>query len=72
MSGTVFSDTFEVKAVNPEKKVFDRIDRLQAQADTYDCDLVIDVSFLPRSLLLLEMGARNKQDVPTFYFFLLK
>mmetsp|Transcript_24711 Transcript_24711/g.55657 ORF Transcript_24711/g.55657 Transcript_24711/m.55657 type:complete len:141 (+) Transcript_24711:209-631(+) len=44
MSGTVFSDTFEVKAVNPEKKVFDRIDRLQAQADTYDCDLVIDIN----------------------------
>ena len=41
---TIFTDTFEVTAVNPEQKVFDKIDRLKAKADTYDCELLIDVN----------------------------
>ncbi len=44
MAAPVFSDTFEVRAVNPDKKVFDRVDRLVAHAETYDCDVVIDVN----------------------------
>ena len=41
---TLFTDTFEVHAVNPEHKVFDRIDRLKAKAETYDCDLTLDIN----------------------------
>lgn len=40
----VFSDTFEVRAVNPDKKIFDRVDRLDAIADTYGCELIIDIN----------------------------
>jgi hypothetical protein len=44
MSFTVFSDTFEIKAINSEKKIFDKVDRLEAHADTYGFDLVIDIN----------------------------
>ncbi len=40
----VFTDTFLVTAVNPEKKIFDRVDRLQAKGETYECELIIDVN----------------------------
>mmetsp|Transcript_83441 Transcript_83441/g.167096 ORF Transcript_83441/g.167096 Transcript_83441/m.167096 type:complete len:140 (+) Transcript_83441:66-485(+) len=40
----VFQDTFAVEVVNPEKKVFDRIDRLVAKGKTYDCQMTIDVN----------------------------
>jgi hypothetical protein len=43
-TGTIFNDTFEVYAVNPEHKVFDKIDRLKATAETYDCELTLDVN----------------------------
>jgi len=41
---TVFNDTFEVRAVNVEKKIFDRIDRLEATGVTYGCELTIDIN----------------------------
>jgi DNA-directed RNA polymerase I, II, and III subunit RPABC3 len=41
---TVFEDTFEITAVNPEKKIFDRVDRLKAQGETYGCEMLIDVN----------------------------
>jgi DNA-directed RNA polymerase I, II, and III subunit RPABC3 len=44
MSTGVFTDTFAVTALNPEGKVFDRIDRIAAEAQTYDCKLLIDVN----------------------------
>jgi DNA-directed RNA polymerase I, II, and III subunit RPABC3 len=40
----VFQDTFAVETVNPEKKVFDRIDRLLCKGKTYDCQMIIDVN----------------------------
>uniref|UniRef100_A0A7S2BWL1 DNA-directed RNA polymerases I, II, and III subunit RPABC3 n=1 Tax=Florenciella parvula TaxID=236787 RepID=A0A7S2BWL1_9STRA len=40
----IFSDTFVVHAINPEKKTFDRIDRLAARAETFEMELLIDIN----------------------------
>uniref|UniRef100_A0A7S2R5B9 DNA-directed RNA polymerases I, II, and III subunit RPABC3 n=1 Tax=Rhizochromulina marina TaxID=1034831 RepID=A0A7S2R5B9_9STRA len=42
--GILFTETFEVVTVNPEGKVFDRINRLMAKAETYNMELLVDVN----------------------------
>ena len=34
----------QVHAINPEKKTFDRIDRLAARAETFEMELLIDIN----------------------------
>lgn len=42
---TLFEDIFEVTALNPDgKKVFDRVNRLQAVGTTFECDLLLDIN----------------------------
>mmetsp|Transcript_39528 Transcript_39528/g.58082 ORF Transcript_39528/g.58082 Transcript_39528/m.58082 type:complete len:150 (+) Transcript_39528:119-568(+) len=43
-SMTLFEDIFEVTALNPEKKIFDRVNRVAATGTTFECDLLLDVN----------------------------
>lgn len=40
----LFTDTFEVRELNPGEKKFDRVDRLVCNGETYDVLLKIDVN----------------------------
>ena len=40
----LFEDIFDVIRINPEGKKFERCDRIQCRAKTYDADLYIDVA----------------------------
>mmetsp|Transcript_1772 Transcript_1772/g.3864 ORF Transcript_1772/g.3864 Transcript_1772/m.3864 type:complete len:149 (-) Transcript_1772:320-766(-) len=39
---TLFEDIFEITALNPEGKKFDRVNRLAATGTTFECDLLLD------------------------------
>ena len=39
---TLFEDIFEINALNPEGKKFERVNRLSAKGTTFDCDLLLD------------------------------
>jgi len=41
---TLFEDIFEVTALNPEGKKFDRVNRLSATGTTFECDLLLDIN----------------------------
>ena len=41
---TLFEDIFEVTALNPDKKVFDRVNRVAATGTTFECDLLLDIN----------------------------
>jgi len=41
---TLFEDIFEVTALNPEGKKFDRVNRVAALGATFECDLLLDVN----------------------------
>mmetsp|Transcript_6118 Transcript_6118/g.8896 ORF Transcript_6118/g.8896 Transcript_6118/m.8896 type:complete len:147 (+) Transcript_6118:93-533(+) len=41
---TLFEDIFEVGALNPEGKKFDRVNRIQAIGTTFDCSLLLDTN----------------------------
>ena len=41
---TLFEDIFEVTALNPEGKKFDRVNRISALGTTFECDLLLDVN----------------------------
>uniref|UniRef100_A0A7S2GK34 DNA-directed RNA polymerases I, II, and III subunit RPABC3 n=1 Tax=Octactis speculum TaxID=3111310 RepID=A0A7S2GK34_9STRA len=43
-TGIVFNDTFQVRQINPEKKTFDRIDRILAQGETFEMGLLMDIN----------------------------
>ena len=47
MSGarvTLFEDIFEVTTLNPDRKTFDRVNRIAATGTTFECDLLLDVN----------------------------
>lgn len=48
---TLFEDIFEVNALNPEGKKFDRVNRLTATGTTFECDLLLDINCQIYSLL---------------------
>mmetsp|Transcript_21718 Transcript_21718/g.30629 ORF Transcript_21718/g.30629 Transcript_21718/m.30629 type:complete len:148 (-) Transcript_21718:239-682(-) len=41
---TLFEDIFEVTALNPDGKKFDRTNRLAATGTTFECDLLLDIN----------------------------
>uniref|UniRef100_A0A7S2E8I0 DNA-directed RNA polymerases I, II, and III subunit RPABC3 n=1 Tax=Trieres chinensis TaxID=1514140 RepID=A0A7S2E8I0_TRICV len=41
---TLFEDIFLVKTLNPDRKVFDRVNRIAADGTTFDCDLLLDIN----------------------------
>lgn len=41
---TLFEDIFEVTALNPEGKRFDRVNRIAATGTTFECELLLDVN----------------------------
>mmetsp|Transcript_46159 Transcript_46159/g.139942 ORF Transcript_46159/g.139942 Transcript_46159/m.139942 type:complete len:148 (-) Transcript_46159:405-848(-) len=41
---TLFEDIFEVTTLNPDRKVFDRVNRIAATGTTFECDLLLDVN----------------------------
>jgi|UniRef100_A0A7S2U8S9 DNA-directed RNA polymerase I, II, and III subunit RPABC3 len=41
---TLFEDIFEVTALNPEGKKFERVNRLAATGTTFECDLLLDIN----------------------------
>jgi DNA-directed RNA polymerase I, II, and III subunit RPABC3 len=41
---TLFEDIFEVVALNPERKIFDRVNRIVATGTTFECDLLLDIN----------------------------
>lgn len=41
---TLFEDIFEVTALNPEKKIFERVNRIAATGTTFECDLLLDIN----------------------------
>lgn len=41
---TLFEDIFEVTALNPEGKKFERVNRIAATGTTYECDLLLDMN----------------------------
>ena len=40
----LFSDRFEVTAVNPDGKVFDRVKRLAMKGDTFEHEVLVDIN----------------------------
>ena len=47
MSGarvTLFEDIFEVTTLNPDRKTFDRVNRIASTGTTFECDLLLDVN----------------------------
>lgn len=48
---TLFEDIFEINALNPEGKKFDRVNRLSATGTTFECDLLLDINCEIYSLL---------------------
>jgi len=47
MSGarvTLFEDIFEVTTLNPDRKTFERVNRIAATGTTFECDLLLDVN----------------------------
>lgn len=40
---TLFEDIFEVTALNPDGKKFERVNRLAATGTTFECDLLLDI-----------------------------
>ena len=43
-SMTLFEDIFEVVALNPERKIFERVNRIAATGTTFECDLLLDIN----------------------------
>merc|ERR1712000_146953 len=41
---TFFEDTFEVKNIDPEGKIFDKVSRLECSSVSYDMQLLLDVN----------------------------
>jgi DNA-directed RNA polymerases I, II, and III subunit RPABC3 len=41
---TLFEDIFEVTALNPDGKKFERVNRIAATGTTYECDLLLDMN----------------------------
>lgn len=41
---TLFEDIFEVTALNPDGKKFERVNRLAATGTTFECDLLLDIN----------------------------
>jgi DNA-directed RNA polymerase I, II, and III subunit RPABC3 len=41
---TLFEDIFEVTALNPDGKRFERVNRIAATGTTFECDLLLDVN----------------------------
>jgi DNA-directed RNA polymerase I, II, and III subunit RPABC3 len=41
---TLFEDIFEVLALNPDGKKFERVNRLQCTGTTFECDLLLDIN----------------------------
>ena len=41
---TTLTTPTQVHTINPEKKIFDRIDRLVAKGETFEMDLLIDIN----------------------------
>lgn len=41
---TLFEDIFEVTTLNPDRKTFDRVNRIAATGTTFECDLLLDVN----------------------------
>lgn len=48
---TLFEDIFEITALNPEGKKFERVNRLSALGTTFECDLLLDYNCQIYSLL---------------------
>ena len=48
---TLFEDIFEITALNPEGKKFERVNRLAATGTTFECDLLLDYNCQIYSLL---------------------
>jgi DNA-directed RNA polymerase I, II, and III subunit RPABC3 len=43
-SMTLFEDIFEVTTLNPDRKIFERVNRIQATGTTFECDLLLDIN----------------------------
>lgn len=41
---TLFEDIFEVTALNPDGKKFDRVNRICCTGTTFECDLLLDIN----------------------------
>lgn len=41
---TLFEDIFDVTALNPDGKKFERVNRIAATGTTYECDLLLDMN----------------------------
>ena len=41
---SIFEDIFEITAVNPEGKRFDRVNRIVATGTTFECELLLDIN----------------------------
>ena len=48
---TLFEDIFEITALNPEGKKFERVNRLAATGTTFECDLLLDYNCQIYSLM---------------------
>jgi DNA-directed RNA polymerase I, II, and III subunit RPABC3 len=44
MAEFLLDDVFEISAVDPDGKKFDRVSRIQAKSDNYDMHLLLDVN----------------------------
>lgn len=44
MTDFILDDVFEITAVDPDGKKFDRVSRIQAKSDNYDMKLLLDIN----------------------------
>mmetsp|Transcript_31713 Transcript_31713/g.47278 ORF Transcript_31713/g.47278 Transcript_31713/m.47278 type:complete len:149 (-) Transcript_31713:113-559(-) len=41
---TLFEDIFEITTLNPDRKIFERVNRIAATGTTFECDLLLDIN----------------------------
>lgn len=44
MAGVLFEDIFNVKDIDPDGKMFDRVSRLHCESESFKMDLILDVN----------------------------
>ena len=71
---TLFEDIFEVTTLNPDRKTFDRVNRIAATGTTFECDLLLDVNCEIYSLkegekvTLVQASTLNLDGTPDDHF----
>lgn len=65
MAGVLFEDIFNVKDIDPNGKMFDRVSRLHCESESFKMDLILDVNTW---LYPMELGDKFRLVITTTLF----